>query len=81
MRHLEVRDLWLQQEVAKGAEEVVKVRGEGNPATADERRKAWRMKRSTAQRQDQGAQEVGGAQQAIRGSNVLDAGTGGAPNQ
>ena len=32
MRHIEVRDLWLQQEVAKGLVEVRKIPGETNPA-------------------------------------------------
>ena len=32
MRHIEVRDLWLQEEVAKGKVQVVKVAGEANPA-------------------------------------------------
>ena len=32
MRHIEVRDLWLQKEVLKGAVEVRKIPGETNPA-------------------------------------------------
>ena len=32
MRHLEVRDLWLQREVAQGKIAVVKEKGEENPA-------------------------------------------------
>jgi hypothetical protein len=32
MRHIEVRDLWLQEEVLKGNVEVVKVKGTENPA-------------------------------------------------
>ena len=32
MRHIEVRDLWLQKEIADGKDEVVKVPGEDNPA-------------------------------------------------
>ena len=32
MRHIEVRDLWLQEEVRKGGVKVVKVDGEENPA-------------------------------------------------
>ena len=32
MKHLEIRDLWLQKEVADGLLEVVKVRGDENPA-------------------------------------------------
>ena len=32
MRHLEIRDLWLQKEVSEGKVEVSKVRGESNPA-------------------------------------------------
>ena len=32
MRHLEIRDLWLQKEVGEGKVEVSKVRGEENPA-------------------------------------------------
>jgi hypothetical protein len=32
MRHIEVRELWLQQEVLKGAVKVIKVPGESNPA-------------------------------------------------
>ena len=32
MRHLEIRDLWLQKEVRDGKVEVSKVRGEENPA-------------------------------------------------
>ena len=32
MRHIEVRDLWLQQEVAKGLVEVRKIPGHTNPA-------------------------------------------------
>ena len=32
MRHIEVRDLWLQQEVLAGRVRVVKVKGEMNPA-------------------------------------------------
>ena len=32
MRHLEIRDLWLQNEVADGRLEVLKVKGEENPA-------------------------------------------------
>ena len=32
MRHLEIRDLWLQEEVDKGRLEVSKVRGDQNPA-------------------------------------------------
>ena len=31
MRHLEIRDLWLQKEVADGKLEVVKIAGERNP--------------------------------------------------
>ena len=31
MRHIEVRDLWLKEEVAKGLVRVVKVPGEANP--------------------------------------------------
>ena len=32
MRHLEIRDLWLQKEVNDGKVEVSKVRGDANPA-------------------------------------------------
>ena len=32
MRHLHIRDLWLQREVAEGNLEVIKIAGEGNPA-------------------------------------------------
>lgn len=32
MRHLEIRDLWLQKEVADGLLEVFKVKGDSNPA-------------------------------------------------
>ena len=32
MRHLEIRDLWLQREVAEGKLEVLKIPGEQNPA-------------------------------------------------
>ena len=32
MRHLEIRDLWLQKEVAEGEVIVSKVRGDENPA-------------------------------------------------
>ena len=32
MRHLEIRDLWLQKEVNEGKVEVRKVRGDSNPA-------------------------------------------------
>ena len=32
MRHIEIRDLWLQKEVLKGMVKVVKVAGEDNPA-------------------------------------------------
>ena len=32
MRHLEIRDLWLQEEVDKGRLEVGKIRGDQNPA-------------------------------------------------
>ena len=32
MRHIEVRDLWLQTEVAAGRVKVVKVKGDENPA-------------------------------------------------
>ena len=32
MRHIEVRELWLQKEVLKGVVQVVKVPGEQNPA-------------------------------------------------
>ena len=32
MRHLEIRDLWLQKEVRDGKVEVSKVRGDQNPA-------------------------------------------------
>ena len=32
MRHIEVRDLWLQQQVRDGRVRVVKVGGEANPA-------------------------------------------------
>ena len=32
MRHLQIRDLWLQKEVAEGRVEVGKVKGEENPA-------------------------------------------------
>ena len=32
MRHIEVRDLWLQEEVRKGGVRVVKLAGEENPA-------------------------------------------------
>ena len=32
MRHLEIRDLWLQKEVNEGKVEVSKVRGDSNPA-------------------------------------------------
>ena len=32
MRHLEIRDLWLQKEVNEGKVEVSKVRGDLNPA-------------------------------------------------
>ena len=31
MRHIEIRDLWLQKEVAEGKVEVIKVKGEENP--------------------------------------------------
>ena len=32
MRHLEIRDLWLQKEVADGRLEVIKLPGTSNPA-------------------------------------------------
>ena len=32
MRHLQIRDLWLQKEVSEGRIKVFKVRGEDNPA-------------------------------------------------
>ena len=32
MRHLEIRDLWLQKEVAEGKLEISKIPGEKNPA-------------------------------------------------
>jgi hypothetical protein len=32
MKHIEIRDLWLQEEVLKGFVEVMKVRGTENPA-------------------------------------------------
>ena len=32
MRHLEIRDLWLQKEVADGKLEVSKIAGDKNPA-------------------------------------------------
>ena len=32
MRHIEIRDLWLQKEVLKGAVKVIKIPGESNPA-------------------------------------------------
>ena len=32
MRHIEVRDLWLQEEVIKGKMRVIKIPGETNPA-------------------------------------------------
>ena len=32
MRHIEVRDLWLKEDVRKGMVAVEKVKGEGNPA-------------------------------------------------
>ena len=32
MRHIEIRDLWLQKEVLKGLVKVVKIPGESNPA-------------------------------------------------
>jgi hypothetical protein len=32
MRHIEIRDLWIQKEVADGKIEVKKVRGDQNPA-------------------------------------------------
>ena len=32
MRHLEIRDLWLQKEVNEGKVEVSKLRGDSNPA-------------------------------------------------
>ena len=32
MRHLEIRDLWLQKEVSDGKVEVSKIRGDENPA-------------------------------------------------
>ena len=32
MRHLDIRDLWLQEEVEKGRLEVGKIRGDQNPA-------------------------------------------------
>ena len=32
MRHLQIRDLWLQKEVAEGRVEVSKVHGQNNPA-------------------------------------------------
>jgi len=32
MRHIEIRDLWLQKEVLKGLVRVVKIPGESNPA-------------------------------------------------
>ena len=32
MRHLEIRDMWLQREVREGGLEVSKVHGEDNPA-------------------------------------------------
>ena len=51
MRHIEVRDLWLQEEVRKGAVKVDKVRGEENPADLmtkfvrheDAAERLWRM--------------------------------------
>ena len=32
MRHLEIRDLWLQNEVKKGKLKVIKIEGKSNPA-------------------------------------------------
>ena len=32
MKHIEIRDLWLQEEVLKGKVKVFKVKGEENPA-------------------------------------------------
>ena len=32
MRHLQIRDLWIQREVAKGNVRIIKVRGDSNPA-------------------------------------------------
>ena len=32
MRHLEIKDLWLQKEVADGKLEVSKIKGDENPA-------------------------------------------------
>jgi len=32
MKHIEIRDLWLQEEVLEGLVEVLKVRGTENPA-------------------------------------------------
>ena len=32
MRHLEIRDMWLQKEVAEGRVEVSKILGSNNPA-------------------------------------------------
>ena len=32
MRHIDIRDLWLQKEVAEGRTEVSKIPGEENPA-------------------------------------------------
>ena len=42
MRHLEVRDLWLQEEVLKGKVKVEKIPGESNPADLMTKFLGWR---------------------------------------
>ena len=42
MRHLEVRDLWLQEEVLKGCVKVEKIPGESNPADLMTKFLGWR---------------------------------------
>ena len=62
MRHLEVRDLWLQREVTQGKISVVKEKGEENPADTATKflqagqlaERLWRMGLSVA-REGEGA--------------------------
>ena len=46
MRHLEIRDLWLQREVAQGKVIVSKVLGTENPADTMTKFMSWRAIRS-----------------------------------
>ena len=46
MRHLEIRDLWLQRDVGQGKVIVSKILGTENPADAMTKHMAWRDLRS-----------------------------------